>query len=82
MRRVSVGAAAAAAFLFALAGAALAGDPHATGGGEFAYGVNQKLSFEVYDYGLPESDRRTASTGTSRAACRGYRRHGAPPRGR
>ena len=61
MRRVSIGAATAAAILFVLAGAALAGDSSATGGGEFFYGADQKLSFEVHDYGLPEADRGTAS---------------------
>lgn len=61
MRRVSVGAATAAAILFVLAGVALASDSHATGGGEFVYGPNQKLSFEVHDYGLPEADRGTAN---------------------
>ena len=61
MRRVSMGAATAAALLFVLAGVALAGDSHATGGGEFFYGVNQKLSFEVHDYGLPAADSGTAN---------------------
>jgi hypothetical protein len=61
MGRVSLGAATAASILFVLAGVALASNSHATGGGEFSYGVNQKLSFEVHDNGFPSADSGTAN---------------------
>ena len=42
-------------------GTALAGHGHATGGGEFFFGVTQRLEFQAHDYGvLSPRDRGTA----------------------
>jgi hypothetical protein len=61
MRRTLFAAAAAVATLLVVVGAALAGHPHATGGGTFFYGAFEKLEFQAHDFGAAEADRGIAN---------------------
>ena len=54
-------AAAVGGALFLVAATASASQKHATGGGTFFYGVDQKLEFTAHDYGTPAMDSGTAN---------------------